>query len=158
MPNALRNRLLAAGLALAWAGVAQAAEPPGLAAYSARAAHSWADWLVLCDTTAFLASRPDLNAARMWVPRDDGHADLLLPPDFVGAGQWYKEDYGRLFRRLKRQNKVDKQHVERARGQLAHGFIEAYRNTGPSTAARQFLTRQDAACRETARGVGVIVS
>jgi hypothetical protein len=158
VPKTLRNTLLAAGLALGCAGLAQAAAPGGLAAYNARAADSWADWLVLCDTTAFLASKPDLNATRMWVRRDDGHSDLLLPPDFVGAGQWYKEDYGRLFRRLKRQDKVDMHRVERARGDLAHAFIEAYRKTGRSAAAQRFLTRQDAACRDTARGVGVIVS
>lgn len=158
MFRALRNTLLAAGAALGCAGLAQAAAPADLEAYSAGAAGSWADWLVLCDTTAFLASRPDLNATRIWVRREDGHADLLLPPDFVGAGRWYKEDYERLFYRLKRSHKVDPAAVARARGGLAHDFIAAYRRAGPTQAAARFLERQDASCRQTARDVGFIVS
>ena len=38
--------------------------------FDVRNARGWAERLVLCDTTAFLASRPDLNADRMWVRRD----------------------------------------------------------------------------------------
>ena len=113
---------------------------------------------MLCDVTAFLAAKPDLNATRMWVRRSDGRADLLLPPDFVGAGQWYKEDYQRLYWRLKRQKKVDSRGLEHARAELAHGFIQAYRRSNRSLAQGRFLERQDRACRSTARNVGVVVS
>src|SRR5947208_163273 len=105
--------LASASLALGAAGVVQAQSRPtgdygqgGYSQFDVRNARNWAERLVLCDTTAFLASRPDLNANRMFVRRDDGRRDLLLPPDFVGNGRWYKEAYERLYWRLKREHQI----------------------------------------------------
>ena len=157
MLKALKTAL-AAGLALGLAGVAQAATPTDLAAFDLRAADSWADRLVLCDVTAFLAGKPDLDANRMWVRRLDGHSDLLLPPDFVAGPQWYKEDYQRLYFRLKTRKQVDSAALNRARAGLGRSFVDAYRRGGLSLSESRFLSRQDAACRTLARGQGVIVS
>ena len=49
-------------------------------AFDVRNARSWAERLVICDTTAFLASRPDVNADRIWVRRDNGRRGRRSAP------------------------------------------------------------------------------
>ncbi len=158
------RKLLAAALALcavasvAGAVFARSPAPDSIyAPYDARAAQSWADKLVLCDVTAFLAGRPDLNANRIWVRRDDGHSDLLLPPDFVTGPFWYKEGYQRLYDRLRRAGKVDRDQLVRAQDTLGRGMVEAYRRS-PAYGDRAFLQAQDRYCRAMARGEGEIIS
>jgi hypothetical protein len=166
--------VLAAGLALTLASAVQAQPYPGeryrseprggggrFAGFDVRDARSWGERLALCDTTAFLASRPDLNASRIWVRRDDGRRDLLLPPDFVGAGLWYKEGYRRLFWQLQRERQVSSAEVYRAQNGLSRRFVEAYRSINGHYGAgvdSRFLDAQDRYCRMMARSEGVIVS
>lgn len=131
------------------------------AQFDVRNADGWAERLVLCDTTAFLASRPNLNADRMWVRRDDGRRDLLLPPYFVGGGRWYKEGYERLFWRLRRQRQVSSDELYRIQDSLGRRFVLAYRDGAGfygGGADSRFLERQDSYCRSMARAQGVIVS
>lgn len=154
----LKTALLAAGIVFGCAGFTQAAVPADLHAFNLQGADGWADRLVLCDVTAFLAAKPDLNANRMWVRRQDGHSDLLLPPDFVTGGQWYKEDYQRLYFKLKGRKKIDSAALRRARVDLGRPFVEAYRRGVRTVAESRFLLRQDQACRTMAREEGVIVS
>ncbi len=156
MINTFKKTLLAGALALGLAGGAVAA-PTNLSAFDVRSADSWAEKLVLCDVTAFLAQKPDLNANRMWVRRDDGHRELLLPPDFVGGGAWYKEGYERLYWRLKRQKQVDSHQLRQAQDTLAHDFVQAYRRDPAGMAYSRTLRDQDTFCRRMARSEGVIV-
>ena len=154
--------LASATLALGSFGQASA-DAPSLAQFDVKSAGSWAEKLVLCDTTAFLASRPDFNANRMWVHRDDGRQDLLLPPNFVGAGRWYKEGYEQLYWRLRRDNQVTSQELMSVQNGVGRSFVETYRrNNGYNGATfgvdQRFLDRQDAYCRSMARKEGVIVS
>lgn len=155
MLKTLRTALMTAAAAFAAFGAAQA--QPAIPSFDLETAQSWAEKLAICDTTAFLATRPDLNANRIWVRRDDGHRDLLLPPTFVGAGRWYNDDYQRLYFRLRRQNQVTSAQMFEAQKTLATDFVEAYRDNWTNSHAR-FLRRQDAACRAMARANGVIIS
>ena len=158
MIKAFRSTLAAAAAVASIAGIAHA-RAPDLSRFDVRYAHNWAERLVLCDETAFLATRPDFNANRMWVPRDDGHRDLLLPPDFVGGGEWYKEGYQRLYWRLKRQGKVDSDGLHDAQTSLGRQFVETYRRSGDyGWDDRGFLRDQDVYCRAMARENGEIIT
>ncbi len=156
MPNPLKIAFAAAAAVIGFWGAAQAS-PVDNSQFDVRGARSWAERLVLCDDTAFLASRPDFNADRMWVRRDDGHRDLLLPPDFVGGGQWYMEGYQRLYFRLKQRHMVDSAAVDRAQNTVGRAFIEAYRRAGYARSGEGFLRGQDSYCRSMARANGEVI-
>jgi len=162
MKKTVMAALASASLAIGAAGFAhgQPQSSPRFSEFDVRNARTWAEKLVLCDVTAFLASKPDLNANRMWVRRDDGHNDLLLPPDFVGAGRWYKEGYEQLYWNLKRQKQVSSEEIRQSQGGIGRRFIEAYRSSGYNGPGQdfRFLDRQDGYCRSMARQEGVIVS
>jgi hypothetical protein len=154
--------ILAAGSALSQPAPRREGPPGGrYADFDVRNARTWAERLVLCDTTAFLASRPDMNADRMWVRRDDGRRDLMLPPDFVGGGRWYKEGYERLFWRLRRERQVSSDELYRTQSALARRFVEVYRRSngryGLSATEQRFLDAQDTYCRSMARREGAYV-
>jgi hypothetical protein len=130
------------------------------AGFDVRNARNWTERLVLCDTTAFLASRPNLNADRMWVRRDDGRRDLLLPPYFLGGGRWYKEGYQRLFWRLQRRHQASDTELFRVESTIGRRFIDAYRDANPYTGGvvqSGFLDAQDRYCRNMARAEGEVV-
>jgi len=153
----IRSTLVAAIVAIGFVGAAQAAPAAPIDRFDVRNAHGWAEKLVLCDVSAFLATDPDLNADRMWVRRDDGHRDLLLPPDFVGAGQWYKEGYERLYFRLKREGKISQDALIDTQSTLGHDLVEAYRRAGRGNGDGSFFRAQDTYCRAMARAEGEIV-
>jgi hypothetical protein len=128
--------------------------------FDVRYARGPAEQLVLCDTTAFLASEPNLNADRMLVRREDRRPDLLLPPYFLGPGRWYKEGYQRLAWRLQRRQLATSDEIYRLQNTLGRRFIDAYRRANPyigGTAELGFLRRQDGECRRWARSQGEIV-
>jgi len=174
----MKRPLLAAlgmiGLAAALCGSAQAQPYPGernlpplsrdggrFAEFDVRNARGWAERLVICDTTAFLASRPDINADRIWVRRDDGRRDLLLPPYFVGAGHWYKQGYERLFWRLRREREVSSADVYRAQDAVGRRFVQTYRDANGRYGVGidiRFLEAQDRYCRQMARSEGEIIT
>ena len=159
MLTPFKSALVAALAVAGLAGAAQAAPPPSpIARFDVRNAHGWAEKLVLCDVTAFLATDPDFNANRMWVIRDDGRRDLLLPPDFVGAGQWYKEGYERLYFRLKRQGRIHESALLDAENSIGHDFVEAYRRVGRGNGDGSFFRAQDTYCRAMARAEGEIIT
>ena len=148
------NALAAAlGAVVVITGAAQA-QPASrdVSSFNVQQVGDWADRLALCDVTAFLASRPDFNAQQMWVRRDDGHSDMLLPPDFVGGGWWYKEGYQRLSYKLK----IEPARMHQAQNTLARDFVESYRRSS-SSQNQHFLRQQDGYCRQLARDQGEII-
>ena len=146
----------AAVLAVGLTGAAQAA--PELSSFDVHSADGWAQKLALCDTTAFLNSHPDLNSNIMFVRRDDARRfDMLLPPDFVGGGQWYEDGYERLYHHLRQDKKVSADEMLQAQNTVGRDFVEAYRASG-GRLNRHFLNAQDTYCRAMARAQGVIVS
>ena len=154
MFKAALSAIALAGLAFGAIGPAQA-EATDLSRFDVRSAPDWADKLVLCDVTAFIASKPDLNANRMWVRRDIGPPDLMLPPDFVQGGQWYKEGYQRLYWRMRHDKRIEGDQVLRAQDTLGRSFVEAYRRQ--PNLDRHFLSGQDSYCRSMARAEGEII-
>ncbi len=143
----------ALGAASLITGAAQANPADGdLSSFDVHAVDDWAGKLALCDATAFLASRPDFNAQQMWVRREDGHSDMLLPPDFVGGGWWYKEGYQRLSYKMK----IEPARMHQAQNTLVRDFVETYRRS-PNAQDHNFLLRQDGYCRQMARAEGEII-
>jgi hypothetical protein len=131
--------------------------------FDVRNARTWAERLVICDTTAFLATHPNLDASRMWARRDDGRRDLLLPPYFIGAGRWYKQGYEQLYWRLRRERQVTRDEIYRAQDTIGRRFVDIYRRSNGSYGGgggpeSRFLDRQDAYCRAMASQQGFIVS
>jgi hypothetical protein len=157
MLQTLKLALAVAAAAAVTGGVAQAGTD--LTSYDIAAAPTWAEKLALCDTTAFLTGEPNLNANIIFVRRDDAREfDMLLPPTFVGGGQWYSDGYERLYRRLRHAKKVTSKAMWAAQAEIAHDFVEAYRRSAHSGDQRRFLREQDSACKAMARAEGVIVS
>jgi len=159
MLKTLKLALAVAATAAVTAGVAHAGTD--LTSYDIASAPTWAEKLVLCDTTAFLAGRPDLNANIIFVRRDDARRfDMLLPPTFVGGGQWYSDGYERLYWRLRHEDKITSKQLLAAQNQISRDFVEAYRrgHSAYGGRGRRFLEAQDKTCKAMARAEGVIVS
>ncbi|MEI9965873.1 MAG: hypothetical protein WDM92_15750 [Caulobacteraceae bacterium] len=118
MLKGLKSAVAIACLSLGLAGAANAAAPD-LSGFDARAADGWAQKLVLCDTIASCAaSRPERDL--IFVRRDDSRRfDMLLPPDFVGGGQWYKDGYQHLYLRLRHDKKISSGELTAARTRSA---------------------------------------
>ena len=148
---------LVAALALGAAGAA-GAQP--ITSFDARATDNWAEKLVLCDTAAFLAGQPNLDANVIYTRRDDARRfDMLLPPNFVGGGQWYKEGYERLYFRLKAEKKIGFKELLNVQNDVGRRFVDSYRKGGRyEMATNRFLREQDSYCHSMARENGVIVS
>ena len=139
--------------ATAASAVAQPADTD-LSIYVAATAPGPLEKLVLCDTTTFLASEPDLDADVIIVRRDGVPDQRLLPPDFVTNGFLYRQGYDRLFERLRRQKLATREQLAQIQGSLGRGLIDRYRRRGvlPPT----FVSEQFAFCNSFARSYGII--
>ena len=145
----------AAVAALAFAGASAAhAANYDLSAYDAAAARTPAERLVLCDTTAFLASRPDLNANRMYARREGRPFQLMIGPYFVQGGFLYSERYDRLFWKLRREKQISKDEVAAVQASQGRALIEAYRNGGYLPMA--FANAQAKFCTGWSRDNGIL--
>lgn len=147
--------LLLAGLAGALAVVSLARAQPGSAydRFYVEAARTPAERLVVCDTTAFLAGRPDLNAQRIVVRHLDRIPVTLLPPYFVSGGFLYSDRYDRVFNRMRARHEVSVRDVAATQAGVGRAMVELYRRT--RWVDRAFVRRQDRACRDFAAGYGV---
>ena len=119
---------LAAAVLLGAAGAAQAY--PDLSAFDASRAATPAERLVLCDTTAFLATRPNLDANRIYARRDSKPWQLMIGPRFVQGGQIYSERYDRMYWKLRRQNQIDQNQLLAAQDGPGRALVETYRDSG----------------------------
>ncbi len=150
MPNILKSAIAAAAL-LASAGAAQAV--PDLSAFDAARARSPAERLVLCDTTAFLATRPNLDANRIYTRRDSRPWQLMIGPRFVQGGQIYSERYDRMYWKLKRGNQIDQNQLIAAQDGPGRGLVETYRDSG--YLPMRFAREQSNFCSGWTREAGV---
>ncbi len=150
MPTFLKSAIAAAAL-LASAGAAQAV--PDLSAFDASRARSPAERLVLCDTTAFLATRPNLNANRIYARRDGRPWQLMLGPRFVQGGQIYSERYDRMYWKLKRAGQIDQDQLLAAQDGPGRALVESYRDGGYLPMA--FARTQSQFCSAWTREAGV---
>lgn len=146
-----------AALALCTGAVAQTSPGPyrsgpvDLARFDARATPDIAAQLAICDATRFLVTRPDLDADLVYVRRDDGQIDLLLPPYYVGGAHWYDEDLERAYRRLRQRGEVSYDQVRAARYAIGRDMVRAFeRANGPE---QGFLRAQSRFC-ETVEDAG----
>jgi hypothetical protein len=139
--------------ALAIVSLARAESPSAYDQFDASAAQTPAERLVLCDTTAFLAGRPDLDANRIVVRRIDRIPVTLLPPQFVSGGFLYSERYDRLFNKLAALHKASTREVATIQAGVGRAMVELYRQNG--SVDRPFVARQDKYCRDFAAGYGV---
>lgn len=145
--------LLPLVLAAAATVTAAQAQPSPYEQFDAAAARSPAERLVLCDTTAFLASRPDLNAQRIVLRRIDRIPVVLLPPYFVAGGFLYSERYEHVLNRMRKTGEVTLRQVAAAQAGPGRAMVEVYR--GSRWVDRGFAVRQDRFCRKFAAGYGV---
>ncbi|HEX8233300.1 MAG TPA: hypothetical protein VF559_08150 [Caulobacteraceae bacterium] len=118
-------RALAASAALAVAAVGQA-QAEDLAALDATQASSPAETLVLCDATAFLSTRPDLNANVILARRTGRPFERLLPPDFLVGGRFYSETAERLYWTLRREGQVTRDQAAEAQDRLVRPVVRSY--------------------------------
>ena len=146
----LKSTLAAAAL-LGVAGAAQAY--PDLTPFDASRAATPAERLVLCDTTAFLATRPHLEANRIYARRDSRPWQLMIGPRFVQGGQIYSERYDRMYWKLKRDNQIDQNQLIAAQDGLGRGLVETYRDSGYLPMA--FAREQSQFCSGWTREAGV---
>lgn len=144
--------LLALAAAVATVTAAQA-QPSPYDQFDAAAARSPAERLVLCDTTAFLAGRPDLNAQRIVLRRIDRVPVILLPPYFVSGGFLYSERYDRVLGRMRKSGEVTLRQVAAAQAGPGRAMVEVYRAS--RWVDRGFAVRQDRVCRKFAADYGV---
>lgn len=98
----------------------------------------------ICDATRFLRTDPDLDADLVYVRRDDGRLDLLLPPYFVGGPEWYDEDLERAYRRLRQRGQISFEAVREARHAIGRDMVKAFDHV--SGDERRFLDAQSRAC------------
>ena len=126
--NTLLKSALAAVALAASAGAANAY--PDLSAFDASRAATPAERLVLCDTTAFLSTRPNLDANRIYARRDGRPWQLMIGPRFVQGGQIYSERYDRMYWRLKRDGQIDQNQLIAAQDGPGRGLVETYRDSG----------------------------
>ena len=142
----LRTRLCAALLALAAAGQAAAASPAErLSRFDVGAAQSWADALALCDLTAFLRTRPALDADVVLVEDRGGRMDsALYGPRFTPVSLFFDIGVRRTFERLAQAGEVDRRRVGEARRRHDMSMFREFRVTSAQDMA--FLEAQAELC------------
>jgi hypothetical protein len=106
-----------------------------LSRFDARQTQDLPAQFAICDATRFLRTDPDLNATRVYVRRDDGRMDLLLPPYFVG---------GRAYRRLRYSGQVSYEAVREARHTIGRDMVKSFDRI--SGGDRRFLNAQSRFC------------
>ncbi|MGZ8362549.1 MAG: hypothetical protein ACXW3D_01710 [Caulobacteraceae bacterium] len=154
MTASLRAKVevIAAGLAAAATlGLSAGASATPNANLDAFATPDPARTLVLCDTTAFVATKPDLNANRIFAIRDSEPAELMLPPYFVQGGTLYLRSSERMYQRLRREG-VSRNRIAQIQGEVGREMVKAYERRQIAPA---FLRDQNRACRQWVRSHGV---
>jgi hypothetical protein len=135
---------------------AAAAEASDLAGFDAARTNSTAEKIVLCDTSAFLRTRPDLQADRIYARREGRPFQLLLGPYYVQGGFLYSERYERLAEKLERQHRVSARQIADVQASQGRAFVDAWGRDGALPG--DFAARQSQVCTAFARDNGVLVA
>ncbi len=143
------------GAALAAMAASASAQPSdqALSRYRAAAAAGPTETLVLCDTTAFLATKPNLDADLIIARREGRPAERLRSPYFVAGGFLYRQGYEQLFHKLSQQGSSSRTQLAQAQEALGRGLIDVYRRQRhlPTSFEREQL----AYCSRFAKSHGV---
>ena len=142
---AMRARLCAALLVLAVAAPAAAATPQRLSRFDVNNAESWADALALCDLTAFLRTRPALDADVVVAVDPATRMDrVLYGPRFQPPSMFFDGQVRGMFERLARAGEVDSGAVGAARRRHDQSMFREFRMTSGQEMA--FLEDQTELC------------
>ena len=137
--------VLSALMALLVAAPAAPEPSTRMSAFDVSRAESWADALALCDLTAFLRTRPALEADVVLAP--DGRSEFVRPlygPRFLPPGLFF-DHYTRLtFERLEKAGEVDRKSVGAARARHDRPLFRSYQRAGGQDMA--FLEEQSKLC------------
>jgi hypothetical protein len=132
-------------LALLVAAPAAAAPQPRVTDFDVAKTQTWADALALCDLTAFLQSRPDLDADVIMAP--DGRSEWLRPlyaPRFLPQGLFYDHNVRLAFERLERAGEVDRRAFGEARARHDRPLFRSFERA--RKAELEFLAEQSRLC------------
>ena len=137
--------LAALAIALLGPAAAGAATPPRMAPFDVSRMENWGDALALCDLTAFLRTRPSLDADVVLAadPRTD-FARPLYGPRFMPPGLFFDHATRLTFERLEKAGEVDRRAVGEARARHDRPFFRAYERAGSQELA--FLEEQSRLC------------
>ena len=139
----------AAVLTFAPAAVAQPYGGADLARYDAARATTLGEQLVLCDLASYFATRPDLDAHRIYIRRDNYRYDPAFPQAITRGGIWHDEDLERAYLRHRRAGRVSGMENQHVRGQLGPEMERSFRVMG--VREQRFFQDQDRFCRNLVR-------
>jgi hypothetical protein len=140
-------RLLLAAFAIALSGPpAAAAETPArMVPFDVSRAENWGDALALCDLTAFLRTRPSLDADVVLAA--DSRSEFARPlygPRFLPPGLFFDQNVRLTFERLEKAGEVDRRSVGAARARHDRPLFRVYQRGGSEDLA--FLEEQSQLC------------
>ena len=139
------NFLRGALLALLIGAPASAATPQRLAGFDVARAETWADALALCDLTAFLRTRPALEADVILSPDPVTEwARPLYGPRFRPPGLFFDRSVRLSFERLERAREVDRRAVGEARARHDRALFRIF--SRPNQEEVRFLEEQSRLC------------
>ncbi len=145
-----RAAFLLAGCLSAFAVGARAQD---YARFTASSARTPTEKLVLCDTTAFLATQPDIEADRILVRLQGRSWVHLQAPYFVQGGLLYGAGDEQLFDRMRARGETSREQLASVQAVLGRGLIDAYRPM--HSLPGSFVRDQLGFCHRFARSYGV---
>ena len=137
--------LAAAAAASLAADGATAAPPQPLSSFDVTKLDGWPDALAVCDITAFLRTRPDIDADVI-LARDEnsGWFRPLYRPRFLPPTLFFDSDIRRAFERLEKAGEIDRRSVNEARARWDRPMLRSYDRSG--VRERIFLDDQGKVC------------
>ena len=139
------RRWLGALLALLIASPAAAAPRARLSDFDVSSVDNWPDALALCDLTAFLRTRPSLDAHVILAP--DPSTGWLRPlegPRFLPLGLFTSRAMKQSFERLEQSGEINRRSFSRARARHDQPMFDSYRRANAADLA--FLDEQWSLC------------
>lgn len=131
-------------LALAVATPAAAEPRAQLRDFDVSVADNWPDALALCDLTAFLKTRPALEASVVFLPHASGWLQPLQAPRFAPPNDFVSHTVRRSFERLEAHGEIDRASYNKARARHDMPMFASYRRAGAADLA--FIDNQQRLC------------
>ena len=139
----------AALLAAAPAAQAQPFGRPDLGRYDAAHAPSLAQQLVLCDLASYFGTKPDLNATRVYLQRDNHRFEPSFPLAITRGASWHDENLERAFMRHRTAGRVTSQEVDALRLQYGMEMEQGFKRM--NVREQRFFQSQAPFCRNLER-------